>query len=157
MLNITVDISNTTLVGEFTLSANLLDNNTPIFSFQAYSRFAIVPVYSNQSFNLRVDTPIDVIDTTLIAVDAKYAYGTVDESQLKSFIDTSIDNYLKSNPIYLFKQNIDFSKFFSSSKLIVIPDQGYVIAGEAAFPYQSSAPQNFEDFLYRELKLKLNN
>lgn len=153
--NLTFDIDDSEFVGQFILTLTLLNQNIPIFQYESFITYNILPIYNKQFFNVRINSPINIVDMTTI--NTSFQYGTVDMNLLKEWTANTINKHLVENPFYVFREHINFSQFFSSSKIMIIPYQGIVLAGEPVYQYKLSAPSNFIDILMREFKNNLNN
>jgi hypothetical protein len=153
-----LDIDGEELVGRFTLTMTLYSGTKAIFMYDTLVNYHLIIFYdvNTQTFNLRVDPALEMTDMTLMNLDSKLPYGNVDVHQLKSWTINTIDDHLAKNKFFIFREHVDFSKIFIKSKIIVIPGQGIVIAGEASLPYESAAPENFVANLFKSLKMNLN-
>lgn len=120
--------------------------------------YNLLPIYVNQTFNIRLDSPLKCEIINIVALP-EIEYGLVNKFTLEIWTEDTINSYLNKDPLKIFKTNIDFSKYFSNSSLIIVPDQGILLAGEAIKINKDRAipHKNFVDSLYRQFKKNLNN
>jgi hypothetical protein len=155
--NLTFDIDDSEFVGQFILTITIFHQTSPIFQYEVFVTYNILPIYTNQLFNVRINSPVNIVDITTININPQLPYGSVDINILREWTANTINRHMVDQPFYVFREHIDFSHFFFSSKFMIIPYQGIVIAGEPSSQYQSSVPSNFVGSLMREFKNKLNN
>ena len=144
-----------TFTGFFNLEVNLLVQDKVIFMYDVEFYYQLVLIYSNQTFNIKIDSPLEMTDITLIELpDKSIVYGNVNAKILELWTEQAINYSYEKEQMNLFKNNLNFSKYFKNSRLIVIPNQGIVFAGDAQIPYQSKVPVNFVENLFLNLKNK---
>jgi hypothetical protein len=139
------------MVGELNLEYNIKNNDKLLLAFNILSDFTLLPLYQNQKFNL-VLKALEIKDTTVV----NNAYGELDEEMLRTYSFESLNSYLQTNPFYLFKQDIDFSRLFESSKVMMVENEGIVIAGHGNNFYSSKVTKNVEEMIISMLKNYLN-
>ncbi len=144
-------MSEKNMLGELNLEYNINYKDKLLLAFNILSEFSLLPLYQNQKFNL-VLNGLKIKDTTVV----NNAFGELDEEMLRTYSFDSINNYLQTNPLYLFKQHIDFSTLFDSSNVIVVENEGIVIAGHGNNFYSTKVTKNVEEMIISMLKKHLN-
>jgi len=148
--NIDFDMLEAGYSGSFTMKFVVYLKEIAIFQYSCVVEYTLEIPYVEQKLNVKL-TKWSLGEMRIIGGN----YGVVDEATLRTWTLDTIHKALTKKPFSLFSEDVDFSTQFVKSKLIPVPNNGIVIAGDPISSIKNEVPKDFVSLLLNAFKRNL--